>query len=759
MLLILALMSAHGVAAERANRALLTLDRIFDSSEFDAESYGSMVWRSSGGGYYKLEPPVGGGSGQDLAWFDPETGRKDLYVPAYAFAPPGSSQPLSIEAFAFSEKGAQILLFTNSKRVWRANTRGDYWVFDPTSRELRQLGANAPPASLMFAKFSPDGTRVAFVRDHNLYVQDLLDLRLTALTTNGTAQLINGTFDWVYEEELFLRDGYRWSPDGQSIAYWQLDASGVRDFHLINNVDGLYPSITSIPYPKTGEQNAAARIGVVSAQGGATRWMEVPGDPRNHYLARMDWASNSTELLIQQFNRVQNTNRVFLANARTGQTRCILEETDSAWVENENPVRWLRGGREFLWLSDRAGWQQAYRVSRNGRRTSRVTRARADVIEVLAVDHPGGWLYYLASPDRPAERYLYRVPLSGGAEHQLTPEDQPGTHHYNLSPDARWAIHTYSTFAQPPVIDLIRLPSHESVRTLVDNASLREKLTELNRPVMEFFQIDIGEGILLDGWCLKPSQFDASKKHPVLFHVYGEPAGQTVVDRWLGKGHLWHWMLAQQGYVVVSVDNRGTPAPRGRAWRKALHHQIGLLNTADQAAATRALLEKWPFLDADRVGIWGWSGGGSTTLNALFQHPDLYHLGIAVAAVPNQRLYDTIYQERYMGLPAENPEGYRRGSPITHAHQLQGHLLLVHGTGDDNVHYQGTEALIDELVAHNKVFTMMAYPNRSHGIHEGRNTTRHLYALFTRFLQQHLPVDGQSSLAPPTIPSSRPPEN
>ena len=290
----------------------------------------------------------------------------------------------------------------------------------------------------------------------------------------------------------------------------------------------------------------------------------------------------------------------------------------------------------------------------------------------------------------------------------------------------------------------MRLPAHDSVRVLVENAELREKLDEIERGDEEFFRVDIGEGVLLDGWCIKPPDFDASKKYPLFFYVCGEPAGQTVLDKWGGQRYFWYQMLAQQGYIVMSVDNRGTPAPRGRQWRKCVYRQIGILASADQAAATRAIIASRPYVDAGRVGIWGWSGGGSMSLNAIFRYPELYHTAMAIAFISNQRFYDTIYQERYMGLPDDNEEGFENGSPITFAHQLEGNLLIIHGTGDDNCHYQSCAALVNELIKHNKYFSMMAYPNRTHSIKEGEGTRRHLYELLTRYLKEHLPPGPRS---------------
>ena len=723
-----------------ADSAMLTLDRIFNSDEFSAEGLGTFVWSKRTAHYFTFDAPKAGGTGRDLVRNNPAGGAKEVIVPAQAFVPTGESRPITVDAFEFSADESKLLIYTNSKRVWRRNSRGDYWVLDVAARELKKLGGEAAPATMMFAKFSPDGRSVGFVRENNLFVQNIRDLTITSLTTNGSATLLNGVADWVYEEELDLRDAWRWSPDSQSIAFWQFDVSGVRDFFLINNTDENYSRPIPVPYPKVGEQNSAVRVGVISARGGEMRWLGVPGDPRNHYLAQMEWTPDSSQLLLQQFNRLQNTNRVLLADALTGATHDILVETDPAWLENENPARWASKGGQFVWLSERSGWRHAYFAGRDGKHFSSITTGDFDVIKIESVDEKNGWLYYAASPDNPTQRYLYRTRLEGGRAERLTPSGQPGWHTYDVSPDAAWAVHTCSTLTTPPVSELIRLPDHKVERVLVANKKLRDNLAKLRQPASEFLRLDIGGKTLLDAWIIQPPGLNPARKYPLLFYVYGEPHGQTVRDAWTGQRGLWQMMLAQQGYVLASVDNRGTMTPRGREWRRSVHRQIGILAPQEQAAAARVLFQRCSFVDTNHVGIWGWSGGGSMSLNAILQFPDLYQTAMAIASVPNQRLYDSIYQERYMGSPDDNAEGYRRGSPLTYAGQLKGNLLLVHGTGDDNCHYQGVEMLMNELIAHHKPFTVMPYPNRSHGISEGRNTTRHLYALLTRYLHQNLPA-------------------
>lgn len=726
------------IAAEPSPPAsLLTVDRLFGEKEFETEAVPEVRWSKRSAAYFTLDKAADG-TGQDLVRNDPATGAKDVVVPAAAFAPKDAKGPLKVEAFEFSDDEAQLLIYTASQRVWRRNTRGDYWVLDVNSRSLRKLGGEAAASSLMFAKFSPDASRVAYVRENNLYVQDLRTLGITALTTDGSKTLINGTADWVNEEELNLRDCFRWSPDGGHILFWQFDTSGVSEFHLINNVEGNSPRITSFAYPKVGEQNSAVRLGVIPSSGGPVRWLNLPGDPHEHYLPHAEWSPDGSRLLVQQFNRLQTELRVWLVDPHSGEPHAVMTETDAAWLENENPVRWMEGGKSFLWLSECSGWRQAYRADADGSPLTPITLGEFDVIEVRSLDEAGGWLYYEASPDHPTQRHLFRTKLDGSRTERVSPANQAGRHKYDISPDAQWAIHTWSNFTTPPVVELVRLDNHAVVRTLVDNQPLRDKLAVLKRPEMEFFQVEIGDGVMLDGWSIKPPEIDASSRLPLVMYVYGEPHGQTVQDAWPGPRGLWHWMLAQQGFVVASVDNRGTNVPRGRAWRKSVHRQIGILAPDEQAQAVRELLKRWPFVDPARVGCWGWSGGGSMSLNAVFRYPDLYRTAIAVAPMADQRLYDTIYQERYMGLPADNPNGFRDGSPLTHAHQLRGNLLLIHGTGDDNCHYQATEKLVDVLVTKGKHFTVLPYPNRTHAVKEGDNTERHLWGTMARYLRDNL---------------------
>ncbi|CAN5600389.1 S9 family peptidase [soil metagenome] len=721
--------------------AKLTLDRIFESEDFKEDRHSASKWLETGE-VTKLLPSKAHKGASDIVKVS-TSGNCEVLVPAERLIPPMAKDPLVVQSYSLSTDLDLVLIYTSSAKVWRQNTRGDYWTFRRSTGKLTKLGSTAKPSTMMFAKLSPDGTRVGYVCENNLCLESVDGGPATKLTNDGSNTVINGTFDWVYEEEFDCRDGWRWSPDGKHIAYWQLDTAGVPNFTLVDNTIAKYPVLKTFAYPKTGERNSACRVGVVAATGGETKWVEVPGDTRtDYYLPRMEWAGNSRELVLRRVNRLQNAVDVMLADAATGQVRTVLHECDAAWVDlHEESLEWIDHGTAFSWLSERDGWRHLYFATRDGSKIRCVTPGAFDVTHVSKIDEKAGRVYYLASPGNPTQRYLYSSPIDGtGLPQRITPADQHGWHDYNFAPDGLSAIHTYSAFDKPPQTDVVSIPEHKVIRTLVTNEKLRDAVGKLAQTPVEFFRTDIGNGIELDGWMMKPPNFDPAKKYPVVFHVYGEPAAQTVVDRWGGSKYLWHLMLTQQGYVVVCVDNRGTPCPRGREWRKCVYRKIGTLAAEEQAAAARAILKQRPYLDASRVGVWGWSGGGSMTLNLLFRSPELFHTGMSVAPVPDMRLYDTIYQERYMGLPQVNADDYQHGSPITHAAGLKGNLLIVHGTGDDNCHYQGVEKLADKLIELNKPFTMMAYPNRSHSINEGKNTSRHLYGLLTRYLNENLPA-------------------
>ena len=679
---------------------------------------------------------------------DSEIVQEDLRNPAQSvtivsqamLTPAGQAAPLSVRRFTLSDDGQQVLVNTNTKKVWRYDTRGDYWVYDRRTKMLRQLGKGRPESSLMFAKFSPDGTKVAYVSEHNLYVEDLASGAIRPLTTDGTGKLINGTFDWVYEEELDCRDGFRWSPDGQRLAYWQLDATKTPNYLMLNTTNALYPFTVPVEYPVVGEDPSRCRLGVVPVAGGETKWMAVPGDAVQHYIPRMEWA-NANELILQQLNRRQNESKLMLANATTGAAKPFYEEADHSWIDAKaEPVgwNWLAGHQKFVWTSEKDGWRHLYAVDLKGHEQL-LTKGDFDVISLEAINEKEGQLYFMASPTNATQRYLYRVALKGGKPERVTPANEPGTHGYDISPNGKIALHDYSSAAAFPVADVVSLPAHQRL----SGGEVPEQARSMKLPKVEFFQVKTVDGVTLDGWMVKPTNFDPKKKYPVVFYVYGEPASQTVVDRFgTGFNRLYMGSMADDGYLYVSLDNRGAPAPRGREWRKSIYHNIGALNIRDQAMGAKEVLKN-AFVDTSRVAVWGWSGGGSSTLNLLFQYPKIYKTGISIAAVDNQLNYDNIYQERYMGLLPEDKHYFVDNSPLAHAAGLRGNLLLIHGTGDDNVHYNNAEQMINALISKGKVFQMMAYPNRTHSISEGEGTSRHLAATYTKFLRENCPPGGR----------------
>jgi len=720
----------------------LTPEKIFASDTFNVERPAPTRWLEDGSGYTTLEESKSA-NGRDIVRYHPETNERTVLVSAEQLTPNGEDKALHIADYVWSDDGNKVLIFTNTKRSWRTHTLGDYWVLNRSNNELKKLGGNAPESTLQFSKFNPQGTKVAYVMQNNIYVQDLNNFRISKLTNDGSDTIVNGTFDWVNEEEFFLRDGFRWSPDGQHIAYWQLDTEGTPVFTMINNTDELYPTLKEFPYPKVGETNAAMRIGVMPASGGKTQWMDIPGDPRQHYLVRMQWAGNSEQLLIQQLTRKQHINRAFITDIDSGNAQELLRESTDSWAEYVDDIHFLNDGQEFTWLSERSGYRHIYRVYRDSGRISAITRGNWDVVDVLRVNEEDGWVYFIASPETPLERYLFRASLDGsGRLERLTP-DMEGTHSYSISQDAKYAEHTFHSVNQVPVTKMISLPDHKVIRTVVDNNDVQKAVENVEKQPVEFFRVEARDGLELDGYIMKPTDFDPSKEYPILFYVYGEPWGQTVANKWGGSLYLWHTMLTQQGYIVASIDNRGTKSPRGFDWRRSIYKNLGVVTVRDQYDALQQMLERWDFIDESRVGIWGHSGGGSQTLNALFRYPDAYNMGMALAPVPDLTLYDTIYQERYSGLLPESAERYKETSAITHAENLKGDLLLVHGTGDDNVHFQGSERLVNELIKHGKQFEFFAYPNRSHGIYEGEGTTLHLRTMMTEFVKEHLPAGGR----------------
>lgn len=694
------------------------------------------VWTEDGAQYYEFTT-------RGIEIINPKNANRTMFLASESLIPIGTQKPLKVDLFSLSDNREWILIYTNSKRVWRENTRGDYWVYNQISKELKQIGKQFPPSQLMFAKFNPQGDKVAYVNkeNHNIYIENLSNGDITQITKDGTDRIINGTFDWVYEEEFGCKDGFRWSPDGESIAYWKLDAQGIRNFLMINNTDSIYSYTIPIEYPKVGQSPSASSIWTYQLATESNTKINIPGDPYQHYIPRMEWCLDSKQLILQQLNRKQNESKIFTVALQSNKANNIHTEKSDSWIDikarwnNNNPAGWdwIQQGKAFIWVSEKDGWRKIYQVDLMGNEKL-ITKADYDIINFDFLDSKNKTIYFTASPDNATQKYLYSVSTEGGTPKRLTPASYTGTAHYDISKNGQIAIFDFSNHRELKRNAVISLPSHHILK---DFDIKQQKNT--SDGIAEFFKIKTVDDVELDGWMVKPLDFDPSKKYPVVFMVYGEPASQTVLDNYYaGYNQLYQGSMAKDGYIYISLDNRGTPAPKGSHWRKSIYRQIGQLNIKDQAMAAKEIL-KWPFVDSTRIAVWGWSGGGSSTLNLLGQYPEIYKTGIAIAAVSNQLLYDNVYQERYMGLPQENLADFENGSPIKYAKNIKGNLLYIHGTGDDNVHYQNAEVLIDELIKHQVQFQLMAYPNRSHSISEGKGTNEHLKTLFTNYLKQHCP--------------------
>ncbi len=702
-----------------------SLHAIYEKNEFAPKRFRAQ-WHPESSAYLILESELNK-AGQKLVSYDVSSGKRTELVNVDSLVSQVASESLEIEGYTFSPDAKKILLEVSSQNGRKNEI--EHWMLELKTGNLKKVlvGWNN--------SISPDGQNILFSEEGNLFVYSIQSEKKIQLTNDA-------------KEGAISNNRAIWSPDGSKVAFVQSDASDVRLRTALVPGDPSYPGVRETRFARVGEAITKLRVGVVDAEGNEVRWPSITIPKEGYYLGQVSWAGNSNELLVEKLSRFRDKREFLLANVENGMVSCIFEDSDPAWVvasyRKNIGLEWINNHTGFLVLSEKDGWRHAYLGSRNSRKQELLTPGDFDIIERVGVDEKNGWFYYNASPSNGTQKYLYRVRLDGkGKPERVSPMDQPGTHNYNLSPDAKWAFHTYSSGSTPPVTELVQLPGHKVVRVLEDNSELRKKMETLNVQPKEFLQLDIGNGIVMDTWMIKPRDFDPSRKYPVFMYVYGEPHGQTVIDSW---GHAYtdyHRVIADLGYLVVSMDNRGTPCPKGAAWRRAVSGSLGPLSTEEQAAGIKELGRTRPYVDLSRVGIWGWSGGGSNTLNAMFRKPDVYDVGIAVAPKPQPHLYNAWFQEIYMNTQEVNPEGYQKSAPINFAEGLEGDLLIIHGSGETNTHIQITEGLVDRLIELNKQFDYMVYPNRDHGIREGKGTSLHLRTHIVRYLLRHLPPGPQ----------------
>jgi dipeptidyl-peptidase-4 len=679
--------------------------------------------------------------GKKFSYFDTDTttkqrnlylqdvwsGKKELVMDVSALKEKADDKPIRVGSYEWSADGANILV-TGTLTARATKTGGSFGIYNRLSKSFRMVSDAKEEQAII--KLSPDGKKVGFVRGNNLFVMDVASRKEVQLTFDGSETILNGKFDWVYEEEFSIIDGWYWSPDSKRIAFWRLDQTHVPTFPLVSySMEDAHASVETMRYPKAGDKNSLVQIGVANVEDKSVRWLDLGTNP-DIYIPRVKWTNNPNILSVQRLNRGQDTLQLMLANVTTGAMKTILTETDSAWLEVErDDAMFLNDGKRFVWVAWRGGFTHIYLYALDGKLERQVTKGPWDVSDIVGVDEQQQLIYFIAGKESPLERHLYSIRFDGSDMRKLTSE--AGWHSARFSPDMKCFIHTFSS-AQRPSQVWMKKADGGLVRPLVENTLDAWK----GMPVTEhsFFTFTTPDGVELNGYMLKPANFDASKKYPVLMYVYG--AGpQTVTNRWGGRNYLWYQLLAERGYIIASIDPRGTDA-RGKSFRQTTNRELGYKNTLDIIEAAK-YLGTLSYIDASRIGVWGWSGGGYHTLMAMTMGADYFKAGIAGAAVSDFRFYDTIWTERYMDTPQQNPEGYKKTSVMTYADKFKGKLLIVHGTTDDNVHWQNVIVLMNEFIRLGKQFDTMLYPDRRHGVSDPI-AQRHLFTLMTNFIIEKL---------------------
>jgi dipeptidyl-peptidase-4 len=699
---------------------------IFNGS-FSPEGIRDVNWMQDGQYYTTLERTE---NDIQIRKYDILTGDYEVIVASSDLVIEGRDRPVIIQGYQFSADENKILIKTDVERIWRRSTRENYFIYNIQIEEIQKLTESKQKQQ--YAKLSPSGNKAAFVQGNDLYLVNLETGEEQAITTDGKFNhIINGATDWVYEEEFGFAKAWFWSPNGEKIAFYQFNETRVKEFFM-TEWGKLYPGLTRFKYPKAGEQNSIVKIAVYDLESGGTTWMDV-GSENDQYIPRINWTKGSNTLAIRRMNRLQNKQDLMLANVNTGETEIIKTETSDAWIDVNDDLKFLENGKQFIYTSEESGYNHIYLYNMNGELVRQITQGNWEVTNYLGYNENSEKIYYISTEDSPLQRHLYSISKDGTGKQKMT--DGTGWNGINMSRDYKYYIETFSNATTPPQYTLHK-GNGDEVRELEDNASLADTLAAYKMPTKEYIDVELPQATL-NGYILKPQNFDPDSKYPVLFYVYGGPGSQTVTKEFSsGQRAMWHRYLASKGYIIISVDNRGTGA-RGRQFEKQVYKKLGQYEVQDQIDAAKHLLDQHDYLDKKRVGIWGWSYGGYMSSLVLAQGGDIFNTAIAVAPVTNWRFYDTIYTERFMQTPKMNPEGYRKGSPLTYAGQIDGNYLLVHGTGDDNVHFQNSVELVNKLVAEGVQFETMYYPDRSHGIYGG-NTRNHLYKMMTNFILENL---------------------
>lgn len=719
--LVVALLGQSAIAQEKKQ---VTLEEVAKFYSFSPESVEGFQSLNDGEHYTLLQRSTGEGSA--IRKFAYSTGELVTTIITTNEMEAKSGRKISMRSFAFSPDETKILIPTETEQIYRHSTKSKYLVYDLQTGQVQDLSAGKQ----QYASFNPVGDQVAFVEDNNLFYRDLKTGVTTQITNDGLRnEIINGATDWVYEEEFGFDQAFFWAPDGQHIAFYKFDESAVRTFSMDVYGKELYPSQDVFKYPKAGEDNAKVTIHIYNLANKSTQQVKIPF--AYEYVPRIKWTSKNDQLCVFVLNRHQNHLRLLSAAAKTGETQLWFEEKDAAYIDITDDIYFLKDN-SFIWTSERTGFNHLYHVDAKGKIKKQITNGNYDVAAFYGIHTESNTLYYQASETGPHERQVYAIGLNGKGKKLLTPG--PGTHTARFNKGFKYFVHSQSQSFVPPVTAL-RASDGTLVRTLQENQRLKAKLQQYELAEKSFFTIKGATGEDMPAWMIKPANFDPNVQYPVLMFVYGGPGSQTVKNSYDLFNDFWYQHLASKGYIIVSVDNRGTGF-KGRDYKKNTYLQLGKNESEDQIAAAKALGEM-PFVDGTRIGIWGWSYGGYMSSLCLAKGNEVFKMAIAVAPVTNWRFYDSIYTERYMRTPQENASGYDDNSPINHTQKIKGKLLLIHGTGDDNVHVQNSMAMTESLVNNDVQFQQFMYPDKNHGIYGG-NTRFHLYRMMTDFVLQNL---------------------
>lgn len=713
-------------AGRQGAKRSFTLEEIWKENKFKMEMVSGLNSMKDGVHYTSLESDSTGGF---IVKYSYKTGLAvDTIITPEMLVPEGGAKPVEVESYQFSSEETKLLLSSESEAIYRHSSKEYYYVYDLKSAKLSKLSEE----KVRLAEFSPAGNFVAYVKDNNLFIKDITPGAGSEapITTDGKwNEIINGAADWVYEEEFSFDKAFSWSPDGKKIAYYRFDESKVKEFSM-DMFGTLYPSQYRFKYPKAGEDNAKVSIHIYNLETKQSRKVNIGNN--YEYVPRIKWTKDADVLSIQTMNRHQGALDLILANSETGETKYILSEKSDTYIDISDDLTFLDDKKHFIWTSEKSGYNHIYLYKLNGELVRQVTNGNWDVTGFRGIDEESKTLFYISAEDSPIVRKLYSISLDGSGKKKLS--DKNGFNEADFSGKFQYYINYFSNSYGPYHITLNDASGRE-IRVLKDNQPLKDTLALYNISVKEFFKFKTSENVLLNGWMIKPQNFDSTKKYPVFMFVYGGPGSQTVQNNWSGGNFLWYQYLAQKGYIVVSVDNRGTGA-RGSAFKKCTYKELGKLETIDQVEAAK-YLGSLPWVDKNRIGIQGWSYGGYMSSLCITKGADVFKMAIAVAPVTNWRFYDSIYTERYMQTPQENPGGYDDNSPINHVDKLKGKYLLVHGTADDNVHFQNSVEMVNALVKANKQFDLFFYPDKNHGIYGG-NARLHLYTMMTNYILENL---------------------